>query len=387
MHVLISSYEFDLGSEGICTGRLVRALVDAGCQVTVVTSPTARTTFAHEHLRYHLISPYPQRPSKLFFRLAPLLGHLPTRFCYVWSRRAARLRLEKRPDLIYGRANPFQSVAAAHGLASRNGLTLWTHLSDPMPSPFSQESHPEYQSTLDSVRRLARESQVLTFTTQGAVAFQETMVGELGGKAFVLNHVAPEPAFLPRRRPAPGRVFAYFGLFYGARNATGLLRGFCHHQRSHPEDRLLFVGTDPQSVIPEAGRLGIAASVQVMERVDNVREVMAKMDVLVATDSFLARPVFLSTKLVEYLVVNRPILLLSPAQSPGATLLRRFPETTRVVSSERIDDVSAGLAQAAACVVDDSAYRQRFAQMDAFSARSVAELFLQQARVRNRNIR
>ena len=379
MHVLICSYEFDLGSEGICTGRLVRALLDAGCQITLVTSPTAKTAFAHERLDYRVVSQTPLRPAKFFFHLAPILGHIPTRFCYVWSRRVARLRLERPPDLVYGRAHPFQSVAGAHGLASRCRLPLFTHFSDPMPSPFWEKGHPEYARTLSGVCRLISDSQALTLTTREAISFEEAMVGKLDGKAFVLNHVAPAPTFLPLPQRDIGKVFGYFGLFYGNRNASVLLRGFAQHLRKQPKDRLLFVGTEPSSVLPEAASLGIETAVRVMGRVDDVRCVMAEVDVLVATDSFSSAPVFLSTKLVEYLVVNRSVMLISPEDSPGAKLLSRFPQTTTLVSKEQASDVSEGLARSAACATDDSPYKQRFAQMVDFSPKAVAGCLLEKA--------
>lgn len=379
-HVLICSNEFDVGAEGICTGRLTRALLDAGCRVTVATTPRARTTYRHELLQYEVLPTAPARPSKLLFRLGPLLGHVAT-YDYIWSRRVAHLRLKELPDLVYGRANPFSSAAAAHGLAVRRKLPLWTHFSDPVPSPWHDPKHADYGLLLGGARRLGRESQALTLTNAQALAFEQKVLS-VNLDAFVLNHVAPQPVFLPPRKNVSGRVFAYFGLFYAERKAHALLEGFHQHLRHYPEDRLLFVGTEPQTVLPEAERLGISQVVRVMARVDDVRQVMGEVDVLVATDSFLGVPVFLSTKLVEYLMVNRPVVLISPAQSPGTQLLARFPETAKVATSEAAQIVSEGLAAAASIQSDDSAYQTRFAKMEDFSPRAVSRRFLAEAEAR-----
>jgi hypothetical protein len=205
----------------------------------------------------------------------------------------------------------------------------------------------------------------------------------LSTKAFVLNHIAPEPSFLQPKRPAAGKVFGYFGLFYGKRNASALLRGFKQHLQLNPFDSFLFVGTHPETVLPQAAELGISANVRVLPRVDQVRHAMTEVDVLVATDSFSAPPVFLSTKLVEYLVVNRTVLLISPKQSPGAQLLVQAPQSCILVDAEETEAVRRGLASAAACAANTPAFDQRFALMTPFSGSSVAAQFLEQAAIKN----
>jgi len=235
----------------------------------------------------------------------------------------------------------------------------------------------EFRRLVPGAEQVVREATAATFTTHQAMTYQQEVLSvDLEKKSFVLNHIAPPPAFLPRRPPGEERTYSYFGGFYGKRTASALLEGFALHLRSAPNSRFICAGTSPQAVLPDAERLGISAAVKVCSRVDDIRPLMAETDVLVSVDAASGPPVFLSTKLVEYLVVNRPVLLISPARSPGAALARRFERTVIHVSREDPEAIADGLNRAGETQAEDPEYAARFARMDEFSAHVVARRFL-----------
>lgn len=79
-----------------------------------------------------------------------------------------------------------------------------------------------------------------------------------------------------------------------------------------------------------------------------------------AVDSEVGEPVLLSTRMVEYMVVNRPVLLISPTESPAARLARLSPST--VIRAEPGD--AAGIARAmrvlSELAVSPEDYQRRF---------------------------
>lgn len=383
MHLLICNTEFDADAEGICTGRLVRALLDAQCKITVVTSSAADTSFQHERLNYVKVDSRTLWPRKAFSLLTRLLNKVPVGADYPWCRRVAALHLSPRPDIIYGRAWPIAGVVAARSLALKLGIPFWMHLSDPYPTPWLEPGSRVFKRLCGHARRLIQDSQAVTFTTPQALGYQQRAISmQLGAKAFVLRHIAPDPTWLPCRRNPAQTTCAYIGSFYGKRTATALLEGFALHLKSSPDSRFLFVGSDPNAILPDAERLGIARAIQLVERVKDVRPYLAAADVLVAVDDFHGEPVFLSTKLVEYMVVNRPVLLISPANSPGAGLAMRFERTMQLVARQDTREIAGALTSVAGLRPDDKDYLSRFEGMNEFSAQAVASQVLHEAEKR-----
>lgn len=377
MRLLISSYHFDAMPEGICTGRLVRALLNAGCRITLVTSDEADCAFAHPQLEYVRV-PSPRVPH-LVFALLSRLYRAPGSFV-LWCRRvAAKAAGLERHDLIYGRSAPISSAEAARLIAGRLRRPYWIHYSDPFPAPWVAAGTHLFRRLRHYSRRLLRPAQAITFTTPEALAFQEKCLGfPLAEKSFVLPHVAPEPAWLPARSEPPS-TFAYLGSFYGKRNARALLEGFARHRQSRPGSRFVFVGADPATVLPDAERLGIVAAVEVRPRVKDVKPAMADADVLVALDADFGEPVFMTTKIVEYLMVNRTVLMVSPESSSSARLVRRFPETAILAPGEDPARIAASMTAALQLRGGREDFARRFQGMSDFSAPRVAAQFLAEA--------
>jgi glycosyltransferase involved in cell wall biosynthesis len=387
VRILICSFDFGpVSSEGICTERLVEAFLAEGIWVTLVTSSTAKIRFHHDRFHPVTLPTWPHRPHTLFTFLIGLLGGIRLSGAhYAWVHRVSNFKFQDRPDLIYGRALPFSSAVSAHALAMRLGVPLVTHFSDPLPCPWDEEDSQGFQLMMGGVKKVIAGSLAVTFTTQQAMDYQERMLNaNLSDVGFVLNHIAPKPTYLPIRKGGPGRTFGYFGGFYGKRTASVLLEGFALHLHSHPHSRLLCVGTDPDVVVPDINRLGIGDSVRVHGRVSDVRPLMDDIDVLLSVDATAGPAIFLPTKLVESLVVNRPVLLLSPATSPGASLARRFQRTVVHASKTSPQAVAEGLRLAKNIEATEAEYRDRFLGMEEFGAQVVARRFL--AEMENRNI-
>lgn len=387
LKLLICSYDFGpVSPEGICTERLVQAFLAEGCKVALATSTSAKIRFQHQNFLPVTLPTWPGRPHRLWTLLARIGGQiqLPGPH-YAWILRMRALHLQETPDLIYGRALPFSSAAAARALARRIAVPWLIHFSDPVPDAWLEQDSVEFRHLQPGVRRVTEESSAVSFPTAEGLSHQEQILSlELKSKSFVLNHIAPPPRLLPTRPPGRAKVFGYFGAFYGKRTATALLEGFAQHLRSHPEARLLCVGSNPASVLPDARRLGIQAAVAVHERVDDIYPVMATVDVLVSLDAMTGPAIFMPTKMVEYFVVNRPILLISPATSPGAALSERFQRTVVHVWETAPDVIAEGFRKAGEVKAGGAEYADRFAGMEPFSSKAVARYFL--AEVERRQI-
>jgi hypothetical protein len=167
-------------------------------------------------------------------------------------------------------------------------------------------------------------------------------------------------------------VFLYAGNFYGLRTAGKLIEGFALFLKGSPGATLVFAGTDPSAVMPHAERLGVAHSVRILPFTRDIRAAFRSADVLVAVDSSAGAQVFLSTKLVEYCVVDRFVLLVGPPHGPGVSLLERFPDTA-VTAGEDPEAISRAMTELSGRAYDRDLFLKRFSCLRDFSASSVTE--------------
>lgn len=375
LHVLVCSALFDRKAEGICTGRLVRGLLDAGARITLVTSSKSDLSFTHPRLRTRAFAVQPRDPKWLFRAWARLSDGLDCNL-YVWSRRAARVRLDEPVDLVYARAWPDSSLMAGYRIAERNDLPLWIHLSDPMPPPADP---PLSAGRRADLQRVADRALACTFTNRRTLEYQRRHLRfprEEWGQ--VLPHVAPEPASLgPRPR---AYRYCYVGTFNRKRDPHVLLEPFRRVLERQPQARFTIAAPIDERLRGCVDALGLQQQVDLLGYRSDTRAVMAASDVLVGMDNLAEEPLYSLTKTIEYLTVDRPFVHVVQTQSPDCDLIGRFPETARAVEPGAPDAVAAALEWAAAIPDDGRLYDARFAAMRAYGAATLAAGLLQRMR-------
>lgn len=367
-HILVCGVNFDAHPEGVCTGRLVRALLDSGAEVVVVCArQKSRLDLKHPGLRLVPVGVGMRHPQWLWRIVARLCGRLPSHQ-YPWTRRVAKLELEAMPDVVYARAWPYASLVAGHALARRLDKPLWLHFSDPFPPPPNTEESAE---VMEGLAQVAKDAVGATFTNQQAADYQLRFLPERPtGWARVLSHVAP-----PARTFGPPKndsCFVYLGSFHASRPADPLVAGFARYLERAPEARLHFVGTKPKQVEGLIERLGVRRSVSIEPFTQDVPGWQQRASVLVAVDWMLGTPVYLLTKVVEALVVDRPLLLITQPGSPGAELAQSCADTVACVFSTAPGAIAEGLAQAAGMARSPGNYAARQSLMEPFRADQIA---------------
>ena len=367
-HLLICGVNFDQRPEGICTGRLVRALVEQGTRVTMVCArQKSNLDYAHPNLRLLAPGTGLRHPRWAWDQLARWRGE-PACLHYPWARRVAALQPDPLPEVIYARAWPHSSLVAGYLLARRLCRPLWLHFSDPFPPPPRQSESPALMAGL---AQMALAAQGATFTNAQAAAYQlRHLPPRPPGWAQVLGHVAPPVQRFGAAESA--QRFVYLGSFHASRPADLLLEGYAGYAASRAETRMHFVGTRAEQVQPIARRLQIERSIALEPYTRDVPGWQRRASVLVAVDWMEGEPVYLLTKVIEALVVDRPLLLLTQEGSPGAELAARCPQTVVCVTSRDPAAVAEGFARAEAMACAQADYTERHAVMDTFAARTVA---------------
>jgi len=260
-----------------------------------------------------------------------------------WRRAAVsaitrRWREEPPHDLLITFAQPWSDHLIGLDLHRRHPTVPWiAHFSDPwIGSPYEAHVH-GWRRWRERWRERAvvRNADALVFVTAETVALtMNKYPTPWRDKAAVVPHGFERDflATLPPPAPSSDRTvlrLVYAGSFYQQRVPQGLFQALAAlRQRSGLGIRLELdvVGPINGTVREQARIFGIRDLVHFTDAMDyhSSLSVQAAADVLVLIDAPFAPSVFLPSKLVDYLMLEKPILGLTPPDGAAAALLRRL---------------------------------------------------------------
>ncbi len=356
--LLLVSYAFPplRNPESLLVLATVRALARSGWAVTVLTIDPTRTAEPVDQdllgevppsvavIRAggceHWLSRYPALRRALWYGLR-VLG-LPEQQCawYIPARRAARRLLrQERFDVMHSWASHQVSNIVALGVRREFGLPWVAHFSDPWTdSPYFRARAPALQrlSCARLERRIIEDSDAVVFVTEEAARLvMRKYPTALAGKARIVPHgydrgvLARLPAVPASDAGGPRPLLlAHVGAFYpGLREPVALLRALATLDRERPlagRLRLRLVGPFADRYRPLVQALGLDSMVEIAAPVSRRESLIeaTRADVLLVIDGPAAgESVFLPSKLVDYLMLRKPILGLTPSQGATARVL------------------------------------------------------------------
>lgn len=314
--LLFITYAFDKNTPvGVGAQRIVTSLSNHGYRVFVITSQTNNIVIPNVDVL--AVSNHPRIPAGISNKLSNLFGR---ELLYLsWEIRACVagnkiLRNNHDVIAIYTRANPISVCPVGARLSSKYKIPLLMHFTDPIPAP--EEWYPDPSNRkrmIKQMRSLLSYPDLISFGNKHMLLYEEKCLGvSLQQKAFV----SPDPGFhdfvyLPPKDNFRETInLLFLGNIYGNRNPLPLFEAI--KQLSRYPIKLYLYGNN-QANYPDF--------VIKRDRTDDVRSVMQNMDVLIDIDGDDNIPVFVSSKLKDYLSVNRPILAITPENSPSREIL------------------------------------------------------------------
>ena len=373
LHICITSVNFDAKPEGICTGRLIRALLNNGIRITLITSNKSILGYEHPSLQT-IALPYRPRSPRIFFKFwAKLSGSIDNNF-FLWTRRAVEQQFSSNdiPNLFYGRAWPYASLVPAFFFSKRYNVPFIAHLSDPFPPP--NETYKGSKS-LKNLNAMLVHASVITFTNEETIAYQGRYTPIVADKAHVLPHVRPKAHKLP---PANNDLQRYYHIgAIGNRKPVmyAALKGFKHHLSRYPNAKLKFVGPKPGEVRPFIQQLSIEKHVTILPYAPDIKTVMAPATALISYEPHVETPIWTLTKTIEYLSANRCVFALTSKNSPTERLLRQFPESCIVVNDYDYRAIAEGYDRLAELTPSDDHFVWRLEKLSDYEGGSVARKF------------
>lgn len=263
-------------------------------------------------------------------------------------------------DCIYVSCGPFSSAVAAYRLGQRFGVPYvlemrdyWTLLSD--YDLLGNACNRAYSRWWE--KRLLQDASLIVTATRGIAEDYAAFYGPaLQAKTFVLfnGHDEADFSFLtassPSPAPAPSAdnpfIISYFGALYARRSLKALLRAMQYPAFRHTV-RLKLYGNYHRETLREIEHSEVQDRVELLPPLEHQAALQAMLtsDALLLVINSGSPRGTLTSKLFEYLRLDRPILALAPENSEAADLLAEsgHPAPVPMESSDLIAKALQGM--------------------------------------------
>lgn len=330
-YVLIISYALGGTSPvGIGTERILKALSRIGkYKYIVLTASDYKGNIPNvEIIRCNHIG---KIPSRLSFLLSNLIGY--ELYYYMWElnvlNKVRKLKKSYNISCIYSRSTPISSCLVGAKLKIKYDLPIIMHFTDPIPAPIGWAPNQLYRRRMiNQMKSLARIADIVSFGNMHMAIYQENVLEKRFHKVFISHDPGPEGfhAYPILKKEISSEIrLLYLGNIYGNRNPKPLFEAI--QQLSSVYNIKLDIYGDVNSVAYD--------NVRCFPKVSNIFEVMSTASILVDIDGDDNDPVFISSKLKDYLSTNRYILCISPQNSPTEALTKTMKSVS--VVRNRVD--------------------------------------------------
>jgi glycosyltransferase involved in cell wall biosynthesis len=328
MDILVITFDLGCTSSGIVTDRVCLQLQRKGHNVRVITGKRSdgNRTYASA-----VASPAPLKPARLYAALGDIVGR---DLNYIfWELRAvqsgmAMIRASK-PDVIYARGSPGCAFSVGHKLSRSSGVPLAIHFADPIPATLDWEpSRFARRKHLKTILPAQRHAALVTIVNSRMLEHQQETTGErLSEKALILPNPVPDP--MSNGPMLEDRfVFTFLGSFLGSRQPDRLLAAFARVAARHSAVDLYIYGEWPKSLarmVMNDPKLRGRVMLEGWTR--DVGPIISRSSCLIDIDADSTHPVYTSNKLMDYISVDRPIILISPPGSASNDLVANLART------------------------------------------------------------
>jgi hypothetical protein len=346
--LLFLSYYFPphLVAESLLSGRTAKSLANLGWDVEILSNlERAPWTANDPGLLGPALSNLPTTrvgglerlfPYRKMLEPARLLGLPEPEFLWIPAARSAGRRLlrQRKFDIIHSWACCHAGNVAGLLLKRESGLPWVAHFSDPwVDNPYWQPTPLQRKVSRHLEEAVIREADLVVFTTEETVDLVMAKYPEAWrSKVLVVPHgYDPDSLDAAPQSPARDKLrLTYTGGLYGIRSPEWLFHALGRLKERSPglaDLEVVFVGPTEARHPETATRLGLDGIVRfagTMAFKEAMREAGTADALLVIDAPAESGSPFLPSKLVDYLLLDKPILGLTPLQGASASLLRRL---------------------------------------------------------------
>lgn len=323
MNVLIITEDVGKTAPGIVFNRLIRGLA-LSHRVTLVSANFHPDSDIPD-IQQKIILPKKNIHSRLSRLFITFLGADP--FDISWASRVnneLKMQANTRFDLVFSflSYSHFGGIIAGYEFSKINNAPFAVYSVDAIPPPPGWLKKDLYYSGL--LRMIRKYLSYADYFFSLNKQMLEYMLGKFNHKkgfksGIIYTSVEGNPRIFPALPRNCTNRFIYTGGIYGLRKPDYIIEGFRRLLEVYPDSELIFIGTQfTDTFTPQC----IGKKIRLLPYTKDLDTYYKEATALVDIDADIDNDVFLSSKIPNYLMVNRIIISETGSNSPSAQLFR-----------------------------------------------------------------
>ncbi len=286
---------------------------------------------------------------------------------------------EWKPDLVYCRSTPHDPFFIGKYIKRKYGSKVLMHFTDPLPMVTEYSTKPRLiEQGKKQIIDLIKYADYLSFGTKEMIEWEENILGQtLNIYSFESPDVASDTKQRYLKIPPHSSIrMVYYGSINVSRNPIPLFEAL-EHLRKNGLNCELFIYSD------QASKFNRYDGVYFVGRANNRDDIFASADILVdlAIEACYGKDVFISSKLKDYLLYNRPILSIAGEKSATRSLLRGLD--TILISRNTVDEIMISIKTLVNQKLNNDDYNDRKKVIDKFNPSLIAKSIIDAVSIQN----
>jgi len=297
-------------------------------------------------------------------KISTILFHVSLRHRY-WQyfviRHYKKVIREFKPQLIYpiGSGGSIAVLNLGMGIAKSLRVPFAIHLLDPIPAQKGWETYENYRkSRVHTIKNALKYADLIIMGNPQMLEFQQSNLNfDILSKSMVVpDPVVANPIKLDSL-PANNKL-TFLGSFYGARKPDSLLLGFSKYIEKDSNAILQIVGLNNIQLNNFSISEKAKQQIVFQKWTSDLKMVFEQAKVLIDVDADIDGDVFISSKLKEYLTLDRVILSITRQNSPARKMLTGLTKSI-VFSGHNPIEVAEAIEKALNAGSDISIFKER----------------------------
>jgi hypothetical protein len=250
-------------------------------------------------------------------------------FDYLWAWKS-KIKISRKTAIHYDAVLSFLSfdnyaaVIAGTCLSKKYSIRHAVHSTDAIPAPIGWLEYNRYYRSLKKMMAKYLHDVDAFFT--GNSEMLQYQLKTFNPKKNLVTNVIYTPGLTEKREfPKPDTIvnnFIYTGGIYGLRKAEYILVGFEKLLKIFPESKLIFIGCHFSTIPSDGLKPETLEKIYFMPYTKDLEPYYSCATALIDIDANIDDDVFLSSKMANYLMINRLIISETGMNSPSRHLFK-----------------------------------------------------------------